>query len=551
MKPEKKILALLLVSVMVVSSMALTGCTQEQEEEEGEPSLLRVGFSWPTEIDPAIGSDYSSTTAFTNLYDPLVYPTQEGVKPWIATDWDASEDGTTYTFDIREGVKFHSGNELTAEDVYFSMERLKTIGEGFAYLFTAVNMDESEVVDDYTVKFVLNEPSGVFLASCVRLYIVDKQVVMDNIAEDSNFEYPPNGDLAREHLLTNDAGSGPYEVYEMVKQDHINMERFEDYWGDMAENSPDELRMLALGEPATERTMFASGELEITSQWLPHQIINAIVEDEGGQAGAYPSGGMFYGMLHTQKKPLDDVHVRRALAYCMDYETQVDEMFPSSRLAKSVVPAVLPGAADIDVPSYDLEKAEEELQKSKYYPEIVDNPDEFEIECSWTAQVSATERVALLLAEEAEKIGLNVRSQKYQWGSLIDAMNSKDTSPHIAMVWVSAHYGEAGSILESRYHSKNSASWEQNEWLENDTIDQMIDEALTEPDKQERFQLYEEIQQEIMDMTPSLFLHTQYSEHAYQQYVTWPAAEDEADAVPVMGYNIDARDIEVTPPGER
>ncbi|MFW6195816.1 MAG: ABC transporter substrate-binding protein [Thermoplasmatota archaeon] len=549
MKTGKKILTILLVSVLVMSAMALTGCTQEAS---GETSYLRVGFSWPTEIDPAIGSDYSSSTAFTNLYDPLVYPTQEGVKPWIAEDWEASPDGKEYTFDIKEGVKFHSGNELTAEDVMFSMQRLKTIGEGYAYLFTSVNMNESEKIDDYTVKFVLDEPSGVFLSTLVRLYIVDKEVVMNNLDETADFQYPPNADLGRTYLSTNDAGSGPYEVSEVVPQDHVNMKRFEDYWGEFAEDPADEYHMLALGEPSTERTMFSEGELEITSQWLPYQIIDSIVESEDGKEGAYPSGGLFYGMLNNKKKPLDDVHVRRALAYSFDYETQIEEIFPASKLPKSVVPAVLAGAADIDLPRKDMEKAEEELRKSKYYPDIVENPDDYEIECSWTASVSATEEVALLMAEQAEKIGLQVDSQKYQWSSLIDAMATEETSPHIAMVWVSAHYPEAGSILESRYASDNADSWEQNEWLLNDTIDTLIDDALEEVDQQTRYSLYDQIQKDVVEMCASMFLHTQYSAHAYQSYVTWPQVENvEEDAVPVMGYNIDARRISVTPPNER
>lgn len=547
MKKEKKILSILLVSVLLISGMALSGCTQESS---GEKSYLRVGFSWPCEIDPAIGSDYSSATAFTNIYDPLVYPTTEGVEPWIATDWQASPNGTTYTFDIRKGVKFHSGNELTAEDVMFSMKRIKTIGEGYAYLFGSVNMTKSKQLGEHKVKFVLDEPSGVFLSSLVRLYIVDKEVVMNNIKTDTKFQYPPNGDLGRNYLRTQDAGSGPYKVYEVVKQDHVYMKRSEDYWEKFAKNPADEYHMLALGEPSTERTMFSEGTLEITSQWLPYQVVNSIAA-QGGQKGDYPSGGEFYGMMNTQKKPLDDIHVRKALSYCFAYEKQVDQIFPASKLPKSIVPSLLPGAADLDMPRKNMEKAREELKKSKYYPGIVNKPEKYKIECSWTASVSATENVALLMAEQAEKVGLNVESSKYQWSSLIEAMSSEETSPHIAMVWVSAHYPEAGSILESKWNSVNADSWEQNEWLMNDTLDSMIENALQEPNRQERFALYKDIQQIVLNKYCTMYLHTQYSQHAYQSYVTWPQVKNPEEWPPVMGYNIDARHISVTPPNER
>ncbi len=547
-----KILSIFLLGLLVMGSMALTGCLDDPEETED--TLLRMGFAWPTEIDPATGTDKSSTTAFTNLYDPLVFPTQEGVKPWIAEDWDISEDGTVYTFNIREDVTFHSGRDLTAEDVYFSMERLVTMGEGFAHLFADyIDLDASQVVDDHTVEFVIHEPRGVFLPSLVRLYIVDKEEILENAVEGGTFEYEPWGnDLGRDYLITNDAGSGPYQAYEVVVEDHVYMRRFDDYWGEMHENAPDEFRMLALGEAATERTMFRRGELEITSEWLPYEQVELIAEQEGGVKGAYPEGGAFFGMMHTRKPPLDCVHVRRALAYAYDYDSQIDDIFPESELMQGIVPVQLGGALDLEMPRMDREAAMAELEQSQYYPEIIDNPDDYEIEASWTGEVAATERAASLLGEAGDALGLNVRIARYAWGSLIDAMYDEDESPHVAMVWVTAHYPEAGSLLEARYHSRNARSWEQNEWLQDDEIDSLIDEALSEPDLETRYQLYADIQEKLFELMPSLFLHTQYSMHVMQPYIEWPHVENpEEEALAGIGFNIDLRRIGVTPPGER
>ena len=86
--------------------------------------VLRVTFSWPDRIDPAVGNDYASSTSLANLYDTLVFPNAKGsVDPWLAESWDVSQDGLTYTFKLRSDVKFHDGTPLKASDVVFSYNR--------------------------------------------------------------------------------------------------------------------------------------------------------------------------------------------------------------------------------------------------------------------------------------------------------------------------------------------------------------------------------------------------------------------------------------------
>ena len=142
---------------------------------------LDVTFAWPTYIDPAVGSDFSSTSSLCNLYDTLVFPnTAGGVDPQLAESWEVSADGLTWTFYLKQGVKFHNGSELTASDVAFSMNRILEIGEGLAYVFLGT-VESATAVDDYTVEFKLTAPSGLFLISLIRLYVADEQAVMANI----------------------------------------------------------------------------------------------------------------------------------------------------------------------------------------------------------------------------------------------------------------------------------------------------------------------------------------------------------------------------------
>ncbi len=233
--------------------------------------ILRVTFSWPTYIDPAVGSDFSSSSSLCNLYDTLVFPTTAGgVEPHVAESWEVSDDGLTWTFDLKEGIKFHNGSELTASDVAFSMNRMLEIGEGYAYVFLGT-VESATALDDYTVQFKLARPSGIFLISLVRLYIADEEQVMANIITPG--PYGDNGDYGKEWLLTHDAGSGPYTVKEFPLEEYLLMEKYDGWFGTFHPNAPAEVKFIGTTEPATVRTLMSRGELEITDQWQPIEAL--------------------------------------------------------------------------------------------------------------------------------------------------------------------------------------------------------------------------------------------------------------------------------------
>ncbi|MBC7098283.1 ABC transporter substrate-binding protein [Candidatus Bipolaricaulota bacterium] len=503
--------------------------------------VLRVSFSWPTYIDPAVGSDYSSSASFVNLYDTLVYPDVDGSPlPHVARSWETSEDGLVWTFHLRDDVLFHDGTPLTAEDVKFSMDRITTIGEGYGFLFVG-RVQKTEVVDDYTVRFHLSQPFGPFLTTLYRLYILNKDLVEANIKRPG--PYGDMGDYGKEFLLTHDAGSGPYMVKEFRVEEELVMVKNPNYWLSLDPETPDEVRFIGTTEPATIRTMMARRELEISDQWQPQEAWQALDAIEGVDIASFYAGTEFYLMINTKKPPTDDVHFRRAMAWAMDYQTVVDHIFPGSIQARGPIPQNIPGA-DPNVFQFqrDLDKAREELEKSKYYDQL----DQLEVEFHWIAEVPDEEKVALLFMANMAEIGINVKVVKVPWMSVVEEMAQLETSPHIVSVFDSSHYPEAGSLLESRYHSSSAPTWEQNEWLLDPTLDAMIEDALATVDRKERFAKYAEIQNYIVDLCPTIFLFEQVEKHAYQSaYVDWPAARGLVN--PVMGYNMAARFIKVYP----
>ena len=138
-------------------------------------TVLRLDEVAVGELDPAKASDYADSILMFNVYDTLLLPNQGGPghSPHLASSWEI--DGTSVTFTLRDDVMFQSGNKMKAADVVYSLERMQALGAGLSYLFADVS---AEAVDDSTVKFTLASPNAAFIASLVRLPVVDMEACL-------------------------------------------------------------------------------------------------------------------------------------------------------------------------------------------------------------------------------------------------------------------------------------------------------------------------------------------------------------------------------------
>ena len=494
--------------------------------------VLRITFSWPNRIDPAVGNDYVGSTSLANLYDSLIFPNaQGGVDPWLAESWDVSDDGSTYTFHLRQGVKFHDGSDLKASDVVYSFNRLKTIGEGYAYLVVTPDVESVKAVDDATVEIKLTKPSALFLPSLVRLYVASEALVRQNTKPDG--PYGEDGDYGKEWLQTNDAGSGPYKVKEFPLEQYLLMEKFSDWWGEFNPNAPDEVRFIGTTEAVTVRSLMENKELEITDQWQSFEAYQALEKIEGAKIAALPSMSSFYYMVNTKKPPTDDIHCRRAMAYAFDYEAAIGLEWPGTKQMVGPVPASLAGHdPNVFVFQRDLDKAKEELAQCKYASEL----DQYPVDVNWVAEVPDEEKWALLFQSNMAEIGIKVDVVKTPWLSLVENTSKLESSPSIATIYVSSDLPEAGLMLKQRYHSSTTGTWQQNEWLQDSQLDSEIDDALATLDEQERFDKYAKIQEKLVELAPSIWIYDQVEKHAYRDCVDWPATRNETSII--MGYQL-------------
>ena len=491
--------------------------------------VLRVTFAWPDVIDPAIGNDYASSSSIVNLYDTLVFPNAKGgVDPWLASSWNVSSDGLTYTFHLRSGVAFHDGTALKASDVVSSYNRLKTIGRGFAYLVTP-NIAGVRAPDARTVVFRLVKPTALFLPSLVRLYVAEEALVKKNTKTEG--PYGANGDYGTTWLQTHDAGSGAYMVREFPLEQYLLMARNSKWWGKFNPKAPDEVRFIGTTEGVTVRTLMQNKQLEITDQWQSFEAYQALEKIDGVKVAPLPSMTSFYYMVNTKKAPTDDVHFRMAMEYAFDYDAAVGLDWPGTKQMVGPVPASLAGHdATLTVYKRDLDKAKAELAQSKYAGQLDQNP----VVVQWVSEVPDEEKYALLFQSTMADVGIKVNVVKVPWLSLVENTSKLASSPNIATIYVSSDLPEAGLMLKQRYHSSTAGTWQQNEWLQDKKLDGEIEDSLATLNDSQRFAKYAKIQEELVALAPSVWIYDQIEKHAYRTTVDWPAARGETSLI--QGY---------------
>ena len=533
----KKFIASLLFAAIVVTLFA--GCSKSSSgTSDGTASggasgdggnIVRYTLTTTPQIDPGVGADLGAATVLINIYDPLVMPKKDGsVEPWIAKDWKVSDDGKTWTFTIRDDVKFHSGNPLTAGDVAYTMQRLLDMGEGFGYLFNST-IEEVRAIDDTTVEFVCNKTAGTLLATLVRLYILDSKLVEENYGQG---DYGDKGDYGKAFLLENDAGSGPYKVKEYAANSHVLCEQNTDYWNELDPNAPKEFRAIGSNEAVTVKTMMERKELELTDKYQTSETINSLGKVDGIDIMETNTGDIMYLLLNNSKAPTDDPHVRKALAYMMDYDVVCNDIFPNSKKADSIISQTSLGHKKMNDYSFDIEKAKEEIAQSKYADNITDYP----IEVCWVAETPDREKLALLIQAAADQIGVKVNVVKTPWASVIENSSSPESTANATTTGFAADYPEAGGVFDSALSSKKAGTWMNCCWINDDKLDGMIDEALSTIDTDERVAKYEAIQDYLADQCVMIPLAEETLRFAYQSsYVDYNAADPEY-SIPVMGY---------------
>ena len=470
-------------------------------------------------MDPAVGSDGAASHFLPNIYDALVFPTFDGgTEGQLATKWDISPDGLTYIFTLRQGMKFHDGSEVTAEDVAFSMNRLLEMKQGFSYIF-AGRMKSATAPDKYTAKFELTKPFGPFLTSLVRLYVVNKKAVMAHLTPGP---YGQNQDYGNAWLMSADAGSGPYKLKEVRQNEYVLAEKFGDHWGGFKPGNPEGVKMIGSNEPVMVRTLMSRRELDVADEWLPVETFKAFAQTPGMEVPAFFAGSMLYITTNTAKPPTDDIHIRKAIASIIDYVTLTKNVFVDFKPATGWVAEVLPGHKVEPLPQYNLDTAKSEIAQSKYAGKI----DQYPIDIVFPTGIAEREKCALAMQAEGAKVGLKMNVVVTPWASMVERASKADTTPHTTVTQVSPDYVEAGALLGAVFHSNAFGTWQNMSWSKNADVDKAIDDAITTSDFQQRMDKYGVAGDKLTEAFPGIPLLEPVQKRPYQSgYLRWEMAE--------------------------
>jgi peptide/nickel transport system substrate-binding protein len=504
-------------------------------------TLFRLDASAPGEADPDKGIDYIGSVLAFNLYDALVAPGQNGtpVAPHLASAWKV--DGADYIFTLRPDVKFHSGNVMTADDVVFSFKRLMALGKGNSPLF-AGRVAGVTAVDPQTVKFTLSGPYAPFLGAMVRLAVLDSKFVM---AHKADGKFGDMGDYGEAYLSSHDAGSGAYTLVSHVPESETNLAKFDGYFLGVPASAPDKVRIRYGLQPATVRELVASGQQDMTSQWLPPEVMRALAERPDTHLLTDRGSNILFLHMNTQKPPLDDLNCRLALTYAFDYATAI-KLAQITAKVSAATPANGPIGksefgydASLPVFAQDLGKAKDYLAKCRYK-----TPDERKIDITWITEVPAEEKTALLMKADFDPLGFQTAIKGAPWTLYTQEVTKPDSTPSLSEVYIDAPTPDPDSILYNMYSSKSPPTWESASHLSDPEVDELLDAGRQENDIAKRRATYEKLEARLDAVAPAIFASEVSGVFVGLNTFRLPPFEDDSKRFSAEEYGLQFRMVE-------
>ena len=461
-------------------------------------TLVRL-FADPTSLDPHQIGDVTSSVVVGEIFGGLV-TLSLGYEPVLdlAESCSVSDDGTVYTFVLRENAKFHDGNPVTANDVKWSIERAAdpTTQSVNArnYLGDIVGVNEKlegsatevrgvHVVDDRTVEITIDAPKAYFLAklSYPTAFVLDR----NQVTGDGSWLEQPNG--------TGPFRLGTYDVGELIV-----LERNELYH--LGPPHIESVRMILSGGSAM--IMYENDEIHLTGVGLDDlpRLLNP--EDElHDQLKRSPQDfDVFYLGMNVNMPPFDDINVRRALNYAVDLQTIADVVLDGRvSPARGVIPPGFPSYTP-NLRSYDFnpDLARELMEASSYADAWKsDSLPRITLSLSGSFGAAVPPYLEVIIEQWNQELGIQVDIQQTEWATYLEDV--KDAKYQMFSIGWIADYPDPENFLDILFHSESANN---NTRYSNPEVDRLLEEARTERDKTRRFQIYNQVEQMVLDEAP-------------------------------------------------
>lgn len=470
-----KVKGILALCALMTMSVALIGCSGDKAKDSSE---IVVGIPQDLEdsLDPHKALAAGTKEILFNVYEGLLKPDSQGNNiPAVAESYTVSEDLMTYTFKLRDGIKFHNGKNVTADDVKYSIDKFAGISDGSEPLVSAFSViEEVNIIDDKTVDVVLNTPDTdlpTYLAMVSAAIIPKDNENPDTVA----------------------IGTGPYKYVSRSPQENVICEAFDDYWGEKAniknvtfkvEANADSIVMDLLG-----------GSIDFYARLTIDQV-KQLNDEFSVYEGTMNLVQALY--LNNNVKPFDDVRVRQALSYATDVDEILDITAEGkgTKIGSSMFPAFGKYYDESLSELYptDIEKAKELLKEAGY-------ENGFNMTITVPSNYQPHIDVAQVLAEQYKKIGVNAEIQLVEWNSwLSDVYTGRNFESTV--IGVDASYLAASALL-SRFESTAANNFIN---FKSDAYDKAYNKTLTTADDDERTALYLECEKILADEAANVYI---------------------------------------------
>lgn len=405
--------------------------------------------------------------------------------PGLATSWEISEDGTEYTFKLREGVTFHDGEPFNADAVMFNFERFwdtespnyfeKSAAFVSAYTQWIKAVDK---IDDMTVKITLTQPNYEWLRTGLQSYGQPLMISPKSVAEHGN-----------EGIALNPVGTGPFKFVEREQGVKTVIERNDDYWGRKAKL--DRIIYRPLEDPATRVNALRTGEVNFVG--VPPWDDVEDLKDEGFILTTNDNVPNYVFIHLNHKHPaLQDKRVRQALNMAIDKEGLVNEIYAGTgRVEHGMLsPGTFAYDPDFRFYDYDPEKAKELLAEAGYGDGLELNWDIF--------QYGTGELVESWIQRDLKKVGVDVKIQKYEWIAYLrrwaSGMTDDIAMNHIG--WGMTYPSFIRIVASCGSFPPNGVN---SGWYCNEEVDKLMNEAVTIKDETKAREMYQQINTMIME----------------------------------------------------
>ena len=461
------------------------------------PGVLVVGqIAEPQSLDPHAVTAVNDFRILVNIYDGLVRfadGTLE-VEPSLAEEWQISEDGLTYTFQLREGVEFHDGTPFNAEAVVFNFERMldeehpqhDTGPFPLSFFFSAV--EDVTALDDYTVEFSLNEPFAPFMSN---LAYPTGLIVSPSAVEQHGADFGRNP-----------AGTGAYRFQEWVGNQRVVVTRNDDYWGGAPQ--PEAVVFRPITDANTRVAEMLSGGLDIMVEVPPDAMAdfrNAPDFEVHEQAGPH----VWFLILNMREGPFTDQRIRQAANYAIDKESLVTNVLQGT--AEIAAGPIAPAFAwayneELEPYPYDPDRARELLEEAGYDGEEIT----FYVTEGGSGMLDPVAMGTAIQADLAE-IGMNVSIQTYEWNTFLNEVNAglEGRADMAQMSWMT-NDPDTLPFLTLRTEAFPEDGGFNSGYYSNEEVDTILQQARISTEPEERAALYRQVQEIVVEDAPWVFV---------------------------------------------